>query len=87
MVPLPLRPLSSVTSMSNFATTAVSATSIVAISCLEPLTTTFFTVMPPGSVVPETRNFGVGGAVEAAAVHDDVEADGALGRWRMAWPR
>ena len=59
VVPLPLRPLLSVTSMSNFATAAVSATSMVATSLFEPWTTTFVTVTPPVSVVPATRNLAL----------------------------
>ena len=56
VVPLPLRPLLSVTWMSNLLTIAVSATSIVATSLFGPFTETFFTVMPPGLVVSLTKN-------------------------------
>jgi len=50
-VPLPVRPSVFCTMMSNPETTAVLATSIVAISCVESTTRVDETVMPPGSLV------------------------------------
>ena len=55
VVPLPLRPLSSVTWMSKSAGLAVPDTSMVVTSSLELVNFTLRTVMPPGFVVPETK--------------------------------
>ena len=55
VVPLPLRPLLSVTWMSKLARSAVSVTSIVVTSSFELRNTTLRTMMPPGLVVPDTK--------------------------------
>ncbi len=55
VVPLPLRPPSSVTTMSKLLRSAVSATSIVVTNSVELRNVTFLTAMPPGLVVPDTK--------------------------------
>ena len=79
VVPLPLRPLSSVTTMSKFATIGrVGDVDRGDEFASSPLTTVFLTVMPPGLVVPETRNCALAVLSKPLPFDGDVEADGAL---------
>ena len=65
--------------MSKLAMTAVSATSMVAMSFLEPATLTFLTVIPPGFVVPVTKKSTAALLIKSTAADGDIKAKRALG--------